>query len=265
MQIKFCSLSSGSSGNCHYVETENSKIIIDAGLSGKAIEGLMSSIGTDPSLIDAIFVTHEHIDHSKGVGILSRRFNIPVFANSDTWLAMEKIIGKVKEDNIKVFTTEKPFEFKDLTIHPIGIFHDAVDPVGYVIYYKNKKISVVTDTGWVNNTIIDNIKNSNLYLIESNHDVRMLKEGAYPWPLKQRILSTRGHLSNDECGRVMRDVLSGSGEVVLLGHLSEDNNLPELALKTVRESLQTYGLDIDNDIRLGLSHRDHATEIFDIG
>ncbi|HZJ99492.1 MAG TPA: MBL fold metallo-hydrolase [Tissierellaceae bacterium] len=265
MHIKFCSLSSGSSGNCHYIETKNSRIIIDAGLSGKAIERLMSSIGADPSSIDGIFVTHEHIDHSKGVGILSRRFDIPIYANSDTWLAMKKIIGKIKEDNIRIFTTDKHFEFKDLTIHPIAIFHDAAEPVGYVIYYKNKKISVVTDTGWVNNTIIENIKNSNLYLIESNHDVRMLKEGTYPWPLKQRILSTRGHLSNDDCGRVMGDVLSGSGEIVLLGHLSEDNNHPDLALKTVRESLENYGLDIDNDISLGVTHRDHATKIFDIG
>ncbi len=264
MEFKFCSLSSGSSGNCQYIETKNSRIIIDAGLSGIAIEKLMSSKGVNPNSIDAIFVTHEHIDHSKGVGILSRRYNIPIYANADTWKAMETTIGKIKEENIKVFTTEQDFELRDLTIYPVGIFHDAADPVGYIVYYKNKKISVVTDTGWVNNNIIDSIRNSDLYLIESNHDIKMLKEGSYPWALKQRILSTRGHLSNDDCGRVLDNVLTGRGEIVLLGHLSQDNNIPELAFETARRGIEKLGIDIHKDIVLGLTHRDNATEVFSL-
>lgn len=264
MKIKFCSLSSGSSGNCQYIETDNTKVIIDAGLSGIAIERLLKSIGTNPSSLDAIFVTHEHIDHIKGVGILSRRYNIPIYANPDTWVAMKKTIGNIKEENIKVFKTERQFELNDIIVYPLSIFHDAADPVGYIIYYKDKKISIVTDTGWVNNTIIENIKNSNLYLIESNHDIKMLKEGSYPWPLKQRILSTRGHLSNEDCGRILGNVLTGTGEIVLLGHLSEENNIPNLALDTVKESIKNQGIDIHKDIVLGLSYRDRATQVYNL-
>ncbi|NLY46343.1 MAG: MBL fold metallo-hydrolase [Tissierella sp.] len=262
MEIKFCSLSSGSSGNCQYIETKSSRILIDAGFSGKTIQGLLSSIDVDPTTIDAIFVTHEHIDHTKGVGVLSRRFGIPIYANEDTWVGMERTIGKIKEENIKIFTTEKYFEIKDITVYPLGIFHDAADPVGYIIHNKNKKISVVTDTGWVNDNMIDKIKDSHLYFMESNHDITMLKEGSYPWPLKQRILSTKGHLSNDDCGRILGNILKGNGEIVLLGHLSQDNNVPDLALETVKNCILSQGIDIEKDIVLGLSHRDRATEIF---
>ena len=262
MEIKFCSLSSGSSGNCQYIETKDSKILIDAGFSGKTIQGLLASIGVDPTTIDAIFVTHEHIDHTKGVGVLSRRFDIPIYANADTWVGMEKTIGKIKEENIKIFTTEKHFDLRDITVYPLGIFHDAADPVGYIVHNKNKKISVVTDTGWVNDSMIDKIKDSHLYFMESNHDVAMLKEGSYPWPLKQRILSTKGHLSNDDCGRVLSNILKGVGEIVLLGHLSQDNNIPDLALETVKNCITNQGIDIEKDILLGLSHRDKATEVF---
>ena len=264
MEIKFCSLSSGSSGNCQYIETENSRILIDAGFSGKTIQGLLGSIGVDPTTIDAIFVTHEHIDHTKGVGVLSRRFDIPIYANADTWVGMEKTIGKIKEENIKVFSTEKYFDLKDITVYPLGIFHDAADPVGYILHNKNKKISVVTDTGWVNDSMIDKIKDSHLYFMESNHDITMLKEGSYPWPLKQRILSTKGHLSNDDCGRVLSNILTGTGEIVLLGHLSQDNNIPDLALETVKNCIINQGIDIERDIILGLSHRDRASEIFSL-
>lgn len=262
MALKFCSLSSGSSGNCQYIETRKTRVIIDAGFSGKRLEELLSSMEVDPSTIDAILVTHEHIDHTRGVGVLSRRYNIPIYANSGTWMGMEKGIGKIREGNIKVFTTESFFELGDLTVYPLGIFHDAQDPVGYIFYYKNKKVSVVTDTGWVNDNMMDKIKGSHLYLIESNHDVKMLKEGSYPWPLKQRILSTRGHLSNDDCGRILGQILGGSGEIVILGHLSKDNNRPDLAFNTVRANLESLGLDTKKDIALNLSHRDCRTDIF---
>lgn len=264
MGLRFCSLSSGSSGNCHYIGTDNTNIIIDAGFSGKTIEGLLSSIEVDPRELDGIFVTHEHIDHTKGVGILSRRYNIPIYANAPTWIGMEKTIGKVKEENTKIFKTEEDFTLRDMDIRPLGIFHDANDPVGYIIYHKNRKICVVTDTGWVNDEMIDKIKGADLYLLESNHDVNMLKEGSYPWPLKQRILSTRGHLSNDDCARVLASILSGQGEIVLLAHLSQDNNDPRLAFETVRKSIENQGINTAKDITLGLSHRDRATEIFNL-
>ena len=264
MSIKFCSLSSGSSGNCQYIETDNLKILVDGGFSGKKIEVLLSSIGVCANELDGIFVTHEHIDHVRGVGVLSRRYDLPIYANGNTWTGMEKTIGKISSKNTKVFISEKDLDIKDITVHPIKIFHDAMEPVGYVVYYKNKKISIVTDTGWVSDTMKDKIKDSDIYLMESNHDINMLREGAYPWSLKQRVLSTRGHLSNDDAGRVLGEVISGKGEIVLLGHLSGENNLPDLAHRTVKSSMTKLGLDVEKDLTLDLTYRDRVTKVYSL-
>lgn len=262
MEIRFCSLSSGSSGNCQYIETNNTRLLIDGGFSGKRIESLLTSIGVSPTSLDGILVTHEHIDHVKGVGVLSRRYDLPIYANMNTWLGMGKIIGEVKEKNKKVFVTGEYLNIKDVDIHPINVFHDAMEPVGYIFHYNKIKISIVTDTGWVNDTIKSAIKGSNLYLMESNHDVSMLKEGSYPWYLKQRILSTRGHLSNEDAGKVLGEVISGNGEVVLLGHLSKENNTEDLAYETVKGIIVNQGIDTDKDITLNLTHRDRATKVY---
>lgn len=262
MGIKFCSLSSGSSGNCQYIETDRTKILVDGGFSGKRIEQLLSSIDVSPSEIDSIFVTHEHIDHVKGVGVMSRRYDIPIFANEETWASMGKTIGNISEKNIKIFETETELQLKDLDIYPFRIFHDAANPVGYCFYHKDIKISIMTDTGWVNNNMKDAIKGSSLYLIESNHDTKMLKEGKYPWPLKQRILGTRGHLSNMDTGKVLTEVLNGDGETVLLAHLSKENNIPSLAHKTVKEYVEGFGLNACRDITLDLTYRDRATRVY---
>ncbi len=258
MSIKFCSLSSGSSGNCHYIETKGTRILIDAGFSGKKTEELLSSINIDANTIDYILITHEHIDHIKGAGILSRRYDIPIIANENTWLSMKDKIGEIKDKNIKVIYTNRDFNLKDLDIHPFNIYHDAADPIGYIIYYKKFKISIATDTGWVDNNIRNKIKGSNLYLIESNHDVEMLKNGNYPLFLKQRVLSKEGHLSNVDAGETLSEVLSGNGEVVLLGHLSKENNTPNLAYETVKETIG----EISEDIDLDLSYRDKPTKVY---
>lgn len=265
MGIKFCSLSSGSSGNCQYIETENTRILIDAGFSGKKVESLLSSIDVDPTTIDGILVTHEHIDHTSGVGVLSRRYDIPIYANANTWIGMNSTIKAIKEKNTKIFTTNGNFDIKDIGIHPISVFHDALEPVGYVIFHGKSKLSIITDTGRINDAIRNEIKDSNLYFIESNHDLDMLSQGSYPWHLKKRIMSAHGHLSNDDAGLIMGDVLSGTGEIVLLGHLSQDNNLPELAYETVRKGIISQGIDADNDISLNISYRDRATCLFNVG
>lgn len=264
MSIRFCSLSSGSSGNCQYIETDKARIIVDGGFSGKRMEALLSSIGVSPTSLDGILVTHEHIDHVKGVGVFSRRYDLPIYANANTWLGMEKTIGKIKEENIKVFTSEEYFNIKDIITQPINTFHDALEPVGYIFHINKVKISIITDTGIVNDNMKEKIKGSNLYLMESNHDVTMLKEGSYPWPLKQRILSTRGHLSNHDAGRILSDVISGDGEIILLGHLSQDNNLPELAYTTVKDLILEQGIDANKDITLELTYRDKVTKVFNL-
>lgn len=262
MAFKFCSLSSGSSGNCQYIETDNIRVLVDAGLSGKKIENLLSDIGVDAETIDHILITHEHRDHIKGAGILSRRYDIPIWANEKTWTSMEGLVGELKEKNIKVFNTEKNFQLKDLNIYPFQIFHDAIEPVGFCLYNNNTKISIITDTGIVNNDIKSKIKDSALYLIESNHDVEMLKVGRYPWNLKKRIMSSQGHLSNEQSGEVLSDIISGNGEVVLLGHLSQENNFPLLAYETVKNIIEGIGVNVHKDITLELTHREKVTKVF---
>lgn len=262
MGIKFCSLSSGSSGNCQYIETDSSKIIVDSGFSGKRTKELLNSIDVDPKDLDAILVTHEHLDHIKGVGVLSRRYDLPIYANGQTWSGMETKIGDIKEKNIKIFSTEKFFDLKDLSIYPITTFHDANEPVGYILFYKGVKISIITDTGFISKNIVEKVKDSDLYFLESNHDEFMLKEGLYPWHLKRRILSSKGHLSNEDAGNTLTRLLKGEGEKVILAHLSKDNNVPELAMDTVTDILTKEGLDVKKDIDLGLSFRDKTTCVY---
>ena len=203
--MEFCSLFSGSSGNCQYIKTENTTILVDAGLSGKKIQQEIVNIGENPKKIDAIFITHEHVDHIQGVGIMSRRLNVPVYANKKTWEAMCPYIGNIKSENIKIL--DECAEIGDLSVMPFDISHDAAHPVGYNIFYKNKKISIVTDTGCINELIINKTMDSDLLLIESNHDEDMVLIGPYPWPLKRRVLGEFGHMSNDTAGDLISKVV----------------------------------------------------------
>ncbi|WP_083238891.1 MBL fold metallo-hydrolase [Caloranaerobacter ferrireducens] len=263
MTIRFCSLASGSSGNCQYIETDRIKLLIDAGLSGRKIENSLKSIGISPEDINGILVTHEHKDHIKGVGILSRRYNLPIYANESTWKAMENDIGEISINNIKIFKTEKEFELKDLGVLPFKTSHDSIESVGFCFYHKNVKLSLVTDTGYVSEDIKKKIYNSDLLVIESNHDIEMLKMGRYPWFLKKRILGDTGHLSNDLAGEVISEVFSGKRQKVLLAHLSKENNFPELAYQTVVNILREKGIKIGDDIILELTQRDRPTKIYD--
>ncbi|WP_297281895.1 MBL fold metallo-hydrolase [uncultured Anaerococcus sp.] len=252
---KFAILSSGSSGNCLFVEYKGSKILIDAGFSAKRIESLLNEIGKSASELDGIFITHEHADHSKGAGTLSRRYNLPIYANAGTWKAMETSCGKIKDENIKVFDSNKFLSFGSMDILPIRVHHDAKEPVGYVIYLGNKKISLVTDTGVVDEKMAYEIKGSDIYYLEANHDLEALKRGPYPYPLKLRVMSNMGHLSNDQTAEVLADALEGKAESVFLGHLSETNNTPELSRLTVDNYLTSLGLDTNKDILLDVADR----------
>lgn len=254
MDIKFCSLSSGSEGNCQYIETKHKRILIDSGFSGKKIEELLKKIDICPSTLDGILVTHEHSDHIKGAGVLSRRYNIPLYANTKTWESMEGKLGNIRDENKKIFSNERYFNLGDLEILPFKIFHDAVDPVGYIVTKNNKKLSLLTDTGYVSKAIIDKIRDSNIYFIESNHDLQMLREGSYPYYLKERIRSKLGHLSNEDAGNLMGSLLNGIGEKIILAHLSEENNLPQKALSTVKTMLERRGLNTEEDIEIEVSN-----------
>lgn len=262
MEMKFCSLSSGSSGNCQYIQTEKTKLLVDAGFSGKRIQELLKNINVCPTEINGIIVTHEHIDHIKGVGIMSRRFDIPIFANKKTWEEMNDKIGNIDEKNIKVIDNNEYFNYRDIDIKAINIFHDAIDPVGYILNYNNKKVSIVTDTGMIDDDLVGKIKDSDLYFLESNHDEFMLEMGLYPRHLKDRVASRHGHLSNRDAARTLTKLLKGNRENVILAHLSKDNNVPELAFDTVSNTLVEKGMNVKEEVNLGLSHRNKPTDFY---
>lgn len=251
----FCSLYSGSSGNSIFISSQNSRILIDAGLSGKTIEKALKDIGEKPENLDGIFITHEHVDHVKGVGVLSRRYDIPVYANELTWKGMAGTIGEIKAHNIKLIDNGY-INFKDMDIFNFKIPHDAVSPSGYSICCGNKKACVATDLGHFSKEVRSALMDSDVILIESNHDVEMLKVGPYPYPLKRRILSNIGHLSNEDCGKAILDLLDRKHKKIILGHLSKTNNYPELAYQTVFNVLTENGIQIDKELSLTVAKRD---------
>lgn len=248
--MKMCSIASGSDGNCVYLETEELSLIIDAGLSGKQIQDLLVRGGINPKKLDAILVTHEHADHIKGVGVLSRRFHIPIFANMETWRAMYRKIGNINTDMRMVFKNRQTFRLKDLEIKAVPLHHDAADPVGYTFTSKDEKASLITDTGFPDSKMMDDIANSDIYYFEANHDVEMLLKGPYPEDLKARILSDRGHLSNRQAGLALSELLRGKDEVVLLAHLSDKNNNPRICRSTVCQILNKQGFDTESNMKI---------------
>ena len=263
--MKFCSLYSGSSGNSIFLSSENAKILIDAGLPGKKIDEGLKFINENPKNIDGIFITHEHSDHIKGVGIISRKYDIPIYANTNTWAAMEGKLGKIKENNIKIMDRRSTVSIKDLDIKSFNIPHDAEGPVGYTVHSAGKKASIATDFGIFTEEIRDNIKDSDLILLESNHDINMLQYGPYPYQLKRRILSEVGHLSNEDCGRAIVNILkSGIGKQIILGHLSGTNNHPDLAYETVLGILRENGIQLGEDLLLSMADRHNPSNIINL-
>jgi len=246
---------SGSSGNCVYLETDRTRILIDAGCSGRQIELLMRQAGVDPKRLDGIFVTHEHGDHIQGVGVMSRRFRVPIFANERTWQAMAKRVGRITPTYRHSFKNNERFAFRDIEVHPFSTHHDAADPVGYAFSSDSGKASIVTDTGFIDERILAAIGGSDIYYFEANHDETMLLNGPYPELLKQRILSEEGHLSNLQAGRALSEVLSGRNEIVLLAHMSIENNEAELCLSTVQGVLQAEGIDAIRHQRISVAPR----------
>lgn len=260
--MKFCSLYSGSSGNSIFIASDNAKVLIDAGLAGKKIDDALKHIGEESSSIDGIFITHEHIDHIKGVGVLSRKYDIPIYANDNTWAVMEKNIGNIKEHNIRIMDRRSSITINDLEIRSFNIPHDAIAPVGYTVSYAGKNASVVTDFGVFTEEIRDNIIDSDIILLESNHDVNMLRMGPYPYKLKLRVLGENGHLSNEDCGSAIVSLLKNDKKKqIVLGHLSGTNNHPDLAYQTVVDVLSANGIRPGDDVILQLASRHNPSEI----
>ncbi|NJD01677.1 MAG: MBL fold metallo-hydrolase [Ruminiclostridium sp.] len=262
--IKFCSLYSGSSGNSIFLSVGGTKLLIDAGLSAKRITEALVSIGENPMELSAVLISHEHIDHIKGAGILSRKFNLPVYANENTWEAMNAMLGPVNLINRMCFRTGMEFRIGDIAINSFPIPHDACEPVGYNFLAENKKVTIATDIGHISLDLLNCLEDSDLLLLESNHDAEMLRIGPYPWHLKKRIAGKYGHLSNESAGKVIAYMAQKGTKRFLLGHLSRENNFPELAYQTVCNALFEKQMCVGTDIMLDVVLRDKVGKVIEL-
>ncbi len=260
--FKFCNLYSGSSGNCSFVGTDNINILIDCGESQKKISDALESIGKSINKIDAIIVTHEHSDHVKNLGAISKKYNIPVYANEKTFENMPEQTSLIDEKNKKIFNTDDHFEIGDLKIYPFHIPHDAAEPCGYNIYNDDKKISIATDIGHMDNNILKKLEESQFLLLESNYEPEILKYAKYPYYLKQRIAGPNGHLSNQEAGLTITKLVYSGVNNIMLGHLSKQTNFPELAYKTVMEEI--IKSKINSELSLNVASRLKPSKVIEV-
>ena len=224
--MRVCLLASGSKGNSVYVEAGDCRILVDAGLSARQILARLQEIGVDGTDLDGILISHEHIDHTRGAGVLARKLKIPVVASASVWNECRDSFGATLSVE---FESGTPFSFKDLHIDPFPITHDACDPVGFLIEGDDGRIGVATDLGIVTRLVTDKLQGCRAVVLEANHDEEMLLNGPYPWHLKQRIRSRHGHLSNVQSVELLEEILHPQLEGVFLAHLSEVNNDPTLA------------------------------------
>lgn len=259
--MRFIPLFSGSSGNSSYLEVGDTRLLIDAGMTGKAITEALYRISVSPEKLNGILVTHDHIDHTRGVGILSRKYNLPVYTNAGTLRAMTPITKELAYSNTRLFQTGEDFYIGNINILPFKTPHDAAESVGFVFTSGEKKLTYMTDIGCMRESMLNCASGSALVFIESNHDIEMLKNGPYPYPLKQRILSERGHLSNENCGKALVKLYETGVRFAVLAHLSNENNTEYAAYSTVSKVLEDAGIA---DMQLVIAKRDEITGIFEL-
>lgn len=265
MTFSMHSLASGSKGNVTYVQAGNTRLLIDAGLSGRRVTELLSAIQVLPESLDGILVTHEHNDHIQGVGVMARKYHVPIYANHGTWQAMARKVGEIPPWQRRVFDTGDDFYIGDFAVTPVAISHDAAEPVAFRLYYGARSVAVATDMGYISKGVMRSLQGADLMILESNHDPDMLKNNpCYPETLKRRILGRKGHLSNEACA----DALYALGEAglrhVLLGHLSADNNTPALAMDTVESALKARGVQVGREICIDMTWQDRCSERYTI-
>lgn len=238
------------------VSSGKTKILIDCGVSGKTITDCLNGAGISPDEISAVLITHEHSDHIKGVGIFSRKYNIPIYARRPTWEAMMPALGKIDESNIHIIQSE--FDMGDIRISPFDIPHDAASPVGYVFESGCDRAALATDMGEISDTVFNAIKGCRCVFLESNYDNNMLDMGKYPYELKRRIRSSMGHLCNDDAARFAVELAKSGTREIILGHLSCENNYPALAYHTVKNELTDAGVRVNDDVLLSVAQRNEA-------
>jgi len=256
MSLRLCVLGSGSSGNCTYVASDHTHVLIDAGLSGREIAQRLESIGARLSDVTAVCVTHEHDDHISSLSMLQRKYGIALYANAGT---IEAIRQSAKRGELRwnVFATGYAFSIGDLTMEPFSVPHDSYDPVGFVVSTDDTKTGVVTDMGMVTSLIRERLRHCQALVIESNHDEQLLKDARRPWPLKQRIAGRQGHLSNSQTGQLLSEVAGPHLAVVLLAHLSAECNRHDIALKSARQALTEAGYP---NVAVKLTYPDKPSE-----
>ena len=262
--MRFVSIASGSSGNCIYVGTEQANLLVDAGISNKRIEQGLNESGVKGSELTGIVITHEHSDHVRGLGVLARKHGVPIYGTAETLEEIKGMssLGKMPAELFHPILPEVEFSIGDMTILPFSIDHDAANPVAYRISQGRKQVAVATDMGHFDQHIIDHLQGLDALLLESNHDLRMLETGPYPYYLKRRIMGDHGHLSNETAGRLLNFILHDRLKAVLLGHLSKENNYPELALESVRcEITQGDTPYKGTDFCIEVAKRDAMSEI----
>lgn len=263
MSMQFSMLASGSTGNSFMMKSKHSKLLVDVGLSAKKMCETLAQLGERPEEIDAILITHEHSDHIKGLGAFARKYQLPVYANEETWrqLKQSKSVGDIDERQQHVFETGQTICFADIEVKTFGISHDAAEPVGFCFQCEQRKLSLVTDLGYVSEQIKQTIRQSDIVVMESNHDVNLLRSGHYPWNIKRRILGDKGHLSNVDAAAALADVIASRTRRVYLAHLSLNHNLLELARLTVEQELQDKGIDIARgEVQLMDTYHDRPTQ-----
>ncbi|MBR0157013.1 MAG: MBL fold metallo-hydrolase [Clostridia bacterium] len=259
--MRFIPLFSGSSGNSSYIESGGVRLLIDAGLTGKMVQDALYDVGVRPEALNGILVTHDHIDHTRSVGVLSRKYNLPVYANEGTFRVMAPIVRDIDPRNVRLFKTGEDFYIGEMNITPFKTPHDAAESVGFTFSHAGKKLCYMTDIGCFRESMFSEAAGSRLVFIEANHDIVMLKNGPYPYHLKQRILSESGHLSNENCGKALVRLYGTGVRYAVLAHLSKENNTEETAFAAVTAELEKAGIA---DMRVVVAKRDRVTGIFDI-
>ncbi|MEG0048438.1 MAG: MBL fold metallo-hydrolase [Clostridia bacterium] len=261
----FCTLFSGSAGNAVYLGTDAGALLIDCGMSGTQVLEAMRLAKLNPADLKAMLITHEHSDHIRGAGVLSRKLGLPIYATEGTWTGMQPAIGEIANANRVTITAGESFFLNDLEIAPFSIPHDANDPVGYRIFMRHGSIAVATDLGYFSQTVSDAVTGAELVLLESNHDPELLRQNPhYPYRLKSRILGKSGHLSNESGASAAVHLAQNGAKHLLLGHLSSENNTPALAYRTTKDALEVAGMELDRDVTLHVAARYQASYLYTI-
>ena len=262
MDMYFCPLYSGSSGNALFCQYGDTRLLVDAGKPGKAIEDALNAIGADIRTLSGVLITHEHSDHIAGAGVLARKYKLPIYATAETWRAMEGKIGRIPPESVHEITAGRDFYLGRIGVVPFSIPHDAADPVGFRLYGGKASVSTATDLGFFSEQVYANVAGSSLVLLESNHDPDMLRANPrYSRALKNRILGDRGHLSNEACSAALLRLIEAGTNSIILGHLSGENNTPQLARRVSVGAMAREGIS-EEDVNVQVALRDEIGRVF---